>query len=256
VRPAAAELAIDKRAADPQSPLEVLAKVWQARPTTRLGPAYAAAVSDRLRREQEDVAVVSGKATALGKPVPEQNLPLRVEFRNLAPRDLTVLYTAGTGRDERLLLPKGGQQELTVQGRPGQNYEVQVTRILPKLRSFEWLWGSWQLGGARLVMLPDGKGGLLAFALVVDANAQRVAVVSPVQVEAGVLRWQASVDSGYLSALLPKLPAACAKQCDAQFSAKLSDQDQYTPLGPRLLVVEIQAGDAKAVVKWSEDLGI
>lgn len=256
VRPAAAELAVDKRAADPAAPLDVLAKVWQARPATRLGPAYAAAVSDRLRREQEDVSAVSGKATVLGKAAPDQNVPLRVEFRNLAPRDLTVLYTAGTGRDERLLLPKGGQQELTVQGRPGQNYEVQVTRILPKLRSLDWLWGSWQLGGARLVVLPDGKGGLLAFALVVDANAQRLAVVSAIQVEAGVLRWKASVDAGYLAGLLPKVPAACAKQCEVQFSARLSDQDQYTPLGPRLLVVEVQAGDAKAVVKWAEDQGI
>lgn len=253
VRPAAAEMAVDKRAGDPSAPLEVLAKVWQARPASRLGSLYAATVTDRLRRQQEDVSQVSGKATLLTKPVPDQNVPIRVEFRNLAARDLTVLYTVGTGRDERLVLPKGGHQELTVQGRPGQNYEVQVTRILPKLRSVEWLWGSWTQNGARLVLLPDGKGGMLAFPLVVDKEGQRLAIPTAVEVLAGVLRWKTTVDAGFLSAVLAKVPPACTSGCEVAFSAKLSDQDQYTPLGPRVLVLEVQAGAVTAVVKWVDE---
>ncbi|MBI5607959.1 MAG: hypothetical protein HY902_03670, partial [Deltaproteobacteria bacterium] len=253
VRPAAAELAVDKRAADPAAPLDVLAKVWQARPGTRLGPAYAAAVSDRLHREQEDVGQVSGKATLLGKPSPDQNVPIRVEFSNLAARDVTVLYTAGTGRDERLSLPKAGRQELTVLGRPGQSYEVQVARVLPKLRSVEWLWGNWVLGAARLVLLPDGKGGLVAFPLVADGSGMRRAVPTVVELAGGVAKWSAKLDAVWLGGLLPKLPATCTRECDAQFSARLSDQEFYTVAGPRQLVLEVQVGDVKAVVKWNED---
>ncbi len=253
VRPAAAELAVDKRAADPAAPLDVLAKVWQARPATRLGPAYAAAVSDRLHREQEDVGQVSGKATLLGKPSPDQNVPIRVEFSNLATRDVTVLYTAGTGRDERLSLPKAGRQELTVLGRPGQSYEVQVARILPKLRSVEWLWGNWVLGAARLVLLPDGKGGLVAFPLVADGSGMRRAVPTVVELAGGVAKWSAKLDAVWLGGLLPKLPASCTRECDAQFSARLSDQESYTVAGPRQLVLEVQVGDVKATVKWAED---
>ncbi len=253
VRPAAAELAVDKRAVDPTAPLEVLTKVWQTRPATRLGALYAAAVSDRLHREQEDVSQVTGKATLLGKPAPGQNVPIRVEFTSGAARDVTVLYTAGTGRDERLSLPKGGRQELTVLGRPEQSYEVQVARVLPKLRSVEWLWGSWQLGAARIVILPDGKGALVAFPLVVDGTGVRRAVPTAIDLAGGVAKWTAKLDAVWLAALLPNLPASCKGECEAHFAAKLSDQEQYTVTGPRLLVVEVEVGGSVSVVKWLED---
>lgn len=253
LRLAAGEIAIDKRAADPTAPLETLAKVWQTLPNTRLGQVYMYVIAERLRRATEDVSQVNGQLTVLQKPAADQPTPVRVAFRNTSGHDVTVLYTVGTGRDERLLLPKGGAQEVMLKALPNIEPDLRVTGVLPRLRSIDWLVGSWQSGAARLVLLPTASGGTAAFALVADATGMRHAVPAVTEQAGGVVTFKAAVGGAWLASLLGKVPEVCAATCEAQFTLKLSDQELYTIGGPRLLVVEVAAGGAKAMVKLTED---
>ncbi len=253
LRPATAELAVDKRAGDPLAPLETLAKVWQSLPGTRLGQVYIDLIGERLRRLAEDVGPLNGKLTVLQKPVAGTPTPVRVAFKNTSGRDVTVLYTVGTGRDERLLLPKGGAQEVMLKTLANLEADLRVIGVLPKLRSMDWLVGSWQLGAARLVILPTANGGLAAFALVNDADGMRRAVPAMTETVGGVVTFKATVGGTWLGALLGQVPTACATACEAEFTLKLSDQELYTIGGPRVLVVTVAAGGSKAMAKLTDD---
>lgn len=184
IRPAAAEVAIDRRVGDPDAPLEVFAKVWKEYPNSRLITAHLDSITDQLRRRAEQVTAVDGKLTLLAKVMPGKQTPVRVQFHNSAGRDVTVLYGVGTGRDERLLLPHNGGQELALQTLVGLTPELHVFGLLPSLRTPQWLVGNWLLNGARLAILPSPAGGWWAFALVVDETGSRRAVFSPFQLVA------------------------------------------------------------------------
>jgi len=117
----------------------------------------------------------------------------------------------------------------------------------------DWLVGSWQLGAARLVLLPTANGGTAALALVNDTSGMRRAVPAVTESVGGVVTFKAQVGGAWLGALLGTVPTACATTCEAEFTLKLSDQEHYTIGGPRLLVVAVAAGGAKAVAKLAED---
>lgn len=253
LRPAAAEMAVDKRAGDPTAPLDVYAKVWQAMPGTRLGQVYADVVSERRRREQDEISDVRGEVTLLSKPAAGRPTPIRVQMKNTANRDLTVLYTVGTGRDERLQLAKGGTQEIMLNTLPNLTPDLHIVAVLPRLRSVDWLVGSWVLQDARLVLLPDGHGGLLVFPLVFDKN--EIWTAQPIQAEeiGGIFRFKMQASGAWLGALMGQIPDTCLNGCQVDFVLKASDQDHYVIGGARQLMVNLATGPAKATALMVED---
>jgi hypothetical protein len=250
MRLATAELAIDKRACDPDVPANVVAKVWKIVTNTRMVAVHLDWLMDQLRRRAEDMSQVDGSLTVLQKPVPGQPTPVRVQFRNHANRGLTVLYGVGTGRDERLLLPKGGDQEVLLKVLPDVTPDLRIVGLLPELRTTDWLLGGWTLGPARLGLLPDASGELVAFALVADANGFHAAVYAPVRMTGGVATWVAAVPAEWADAVLGKTPA-CAQGCTMQLTLRLSDQERYEVGGARQLVVEASTGGKRAQVRFT-----
>ncbi len=251
IRPAAAEVAIDRRVGDPDAPLEVFAKVWKEYPNSRLITAHLDSITDQLRRRAEQITAVEGKLTLLAKVTPGKQTPVRVQFHNSAGRDVTVLYGVGTGRDERLLLPHNGGQELALQTLVGLTPELHVFGLLPSLRTPQWLVGNWLLNGARLAILPSPSGGWWAFALVVDETGSRRAVFSPFQLVAGVGTAEFQVTTAFADAIGVK--SGCTPNCVAKLKLRLSDQDQYVVGGSRFLVTEITVGDKPVPAKWAAE---
>ncbi|MFZ4578205.1 MAG: hypothetical protein ACOYOB_07370 [Myxococcota bacterium] len=250
MRPAEAELAVDKRACDPEVPANVVAKVWKIVTNTRMVAAHLDWLMDQLRRRADDMSQVDGSLTVLQKPVGGQPTPVRVHFRNHANRGLTVLYGVGTGRDERLLLPKGGDQEVLLKVLPDVAPDLRIVGLLPELRTTDWLLGGWTLGPARLALLPDASGELVAFALVADAGGFRTAVYAPVRMTGGVATWVAAVPAEWADAVLGKTPT-CAQGCTMQLTLRLSDQERYDIGGARQLVVEASTGGKRAQVRFT-----
>lgn len=244
LRPVVQDLAADKRAADPDAPLEALARMWLARPGSRMAEVYPLWVEAAMRRRSEDVRAIGGSLKVTGKVVPAVSTDVKVAFRNSSGRDVTVLYNAGTGRDERLLVAKGAAADVSLLVLPGQKAELDVRALMPRLRSPDWLVGTWGLAtdpsAPRLVVLPVEGGSFTAFLLTPDAGGMRAAAV-PVTVSPLEATFQARLTAGpWLDAVLgAKAPPGCARSCDVTFTAKLSNQDQYLFGGPRFLPLDV-----------------
>jgi hypothetical protein len=218
-------------------------------PGSRLAQVFLESVNAELRRRAEDTAAVPGELTVLQPPKPDQPTPVRVKFKNTAAIDLTVLFSAGTGRDERLLLPKGASQEVLLRTLPGLDPELRVLAVLPQLRSVAWLTGNWGLDKARLVVLQTGDGNLHAFALTSDDAGMRRAVPVTVELVAGVVKLAANVPVAWAESLVGAGLACAGGACDLAMTVRLSLQDQYAVGGARVLVVEAEAGGKKSAAK-------
>ncbi len=254
VRPARRELAVDKRAAESETSPESLARVWSAVPNTRLADLQLAALNEGFRKRAEDLSIITSKVTA-DKLVPGQPTSIKVEFKSTANRDVTAVFDVGSGRDERLLVPKRGAAEVRLVVPAGAPTEVRIKGLLPKLRAADWLVGDWVFQGVHLVILPTDKG-LMAFALEPGAGEDVPPRLWPMAVDVGgsEANWQAELPGLFALALLAdKTPAACETRCAVQMRARFIDQDQYILGAGRVLVVEVQVADRKGTFKLAAD---
>jgi hypothetical protein len=254
VRPAKRELAIDKRAADAETSPEVIAKVWTAVPNTRLADLQLLALTESFRKRADDVTVLTAKVSA-DKLVPGQPTSVKVEVRSSANRDLTAVFDIGTGRDERLVVPRKATAEVRLSLPAGASTEVRIKGVLPKLRSADWLVGDWAFQGVHLVILPTDKG-LTAFAVEPGAgeDAPPRLWAMPIDLSSADGTWQAELPGLFALALLAdKTPAACESRCTVQMRARFMEQDQYILGAGRVLVVDVQVADRKGTFKLATD---
>jgi hypothetical protein len=255
VRPVRREMALDKRALEQEANLEAIAKVWSQHPGSRLVDVQLQAIDEVLRKRAEDGAAISGRVSGAERGSSDKTTPIKVELRNSSPRDLTVIFDVGTGRDERMLVPKKSSAEIRYELPAGANADLKIRGVMPKLRSADWLVGHWSFQGTQLVILPTDKG-LAAFAIDPVAGDDETPRVHPLQLDL-------QPSEALLTATLPgwfavalftdKAPAACEHQCQVQLRAKFAEQDQYIVGAGRVLAVEVVVPGRSGSFKLSAD---
>ncbi|MSP90439.1 MAG: hypothetical protein EXR79_01315 [Myxococcales bacterium] len=260
VRPIKRELAVDRRAAEPDVPFEVIARVWQAVPATVLTEFYVSAVQDAMRRRAEDLSVVQARLSVGKKVTPDGPNPVQASFRNTSGRDVVVVFDLGAGRDERMLVPRLQTAEFRMDLPPAVTPDLKVKGLLPRLRSTDWLIGVWGFADARVVVLPgDRPNQVIAF--VVPSDGQRAGggtqarvVAVPMTITDNLVGGEGDVPAPFTAALFGgKVPVGCENGCRAKLNARLSDLDQYILGAGRVLPIEVVVGDRRGAFKLNAD---
>ena len=256
IRPAKRDLAIDKKAADPEASPETIAKVWAANPGTRLVDIHLMAIDEAMRRRSDDMTVVQGKVFATDKPSASGTTPIRIELRNTSARDLTVVFDPGSGVDQRLLVPKKSAADMKMELPAGKQPELKIHAVLPRLRALDWLVGLWAFQGVSLVILPSPSGGLVAFAIEPQAGDD----LPPKLTSLGV---HVATDITVLQADLPglialamfadKTPATCEKKCQMTLKIRLVDQDRYIAGAGRVLLTTVEIPGKSGTFEFATD---
>lgn len=252
LRPVKRELAVDSRASEQEPPFDVMIRVWQALPMTALTELYLGVIEDVLRRRNEDYSNIVGKLTPAKKANTDGTTTVNVSLRNSTGRDVTVIFDVGTGHDQRLLLFRSGIGELKVDVPAGVVPDLKIKGLLPKLRSAEWLTGNWQFQKGRLVIVPDARGQLVAFARAPGA-IQPMAPI-PMRNEANALVGFGKVEQGFVQALFgDKAPHNCEEGCDLKLRIVLGEQDQYVLGAGRAMPAEITVGENRGNFRFSAE---
>ena len=244
------ELAIDKSAGDEDVTLETIARVWQKLPGTAMTEIYLQRLAEFVAERTADKTVVRGSVRAGRRPGKDEYQPAKVSLRNGGKRDVTVLYDAGTGRLERLILKRGGKMSLTLLIPPGNTAKMEIKSVLPRLRSLGWLTGRWTLGSAQLVVLPAGKEQVAAFVVDAGPAGNGTPTIMPLTtvVNGNSAGCRGKVPSVFARSVFFDLPPCPEGGCDAVITIPLQAQDQYDEQGGRSLKVQMQTGprDGKA----------
>ena len=248
VRPVRLELAIDRRAADADLPLQTIAQVWQALPRTRMTDVYLRAVDMELQRRSKAVASVTGRLTVYPR-TGEGPVPVAATFENSGDDDATVVFDISPLRDQALLVPHHGTAEAKLQVPVGPPPVLTVKGLLPPLRSPGWLVGSWTFRDAKLVVLPSDKPGeLLAFFVLVRDRGPQV-VAAPVAGSAGVATVRATVPAAWGQALF----GATLGEGDVAvtWTVNLASQDQFIFGAGRAMPSEVEVGAKRGSFVWN-----
>lgn len=249
VWPLKRELAADRRALEPELPLEVMAKVLAAVPGSRLADAWLSQLEDQLRKRSEEIVAVNGRLAVFGRTVPGKQTAVVASFRSTLGRDVTVVFDVGTGRDERLLVPRGAQAELRLNVLAGAVPELRVRSLLPRLRSLDWLVGRWLFQGVQIAVLPTDRGSVALFVVTVQDGAPLL-IPLQVQVDAAGVVAQGTLPGTAVRSLLGGKAPACAS-CPVRFAARLADQDQFVVGGGRVMPVELTVEGVRGVVRFA-----
>jgi hypothetical protein len=258
LRPLKRELAIDKRAGDDDLGLETVGKVWQAVPATRIADLHLLAIEEVMRKRSEELTSVLIRTTPQDKLVPGKPVVAKVDLRSSVNRDVTVVFDAGTGREERLAVGRRAMAEIRLDvpvAADGSLPTPKIKAVLPRMRAAEWLIGNWTWKGMHLVILPVDKG-LMAFAIEPAAGEGLPPRVWPLPVELNATDaviqgdWPATMA---LALFADKTPAQCDRQCAMTMRVKLSDQDQFVLGAGRVLGVEVEVGGHKGTFKLNAD---
>ncbi len=251
VRPVERELLLDKRAADAEVPLEVIARIWQMLPGTALTGQYAAMIDEFMRRRADGFGEFQGRLATQHKANPEAPTPVLATIRNASQHDATVVFDVGTGREQRLIIPRGqtGEMKLDVPG--GVTPDLKILGILPRLRSLDWLVGVWSFKGAKMALLPAERGQWTAFLLPADGG--RVTAVG-LHVQDGILQARANAPAAFVKALYgADTPGSCDDGCELRWMMRVADFDQYVTGAGRALQVEFDAADRRATVRFAAE---
>ena len=251
VRPIERELLLDRRAADPDVPLDVINRIWQALPGTSMTTQYVAMIDDAVRRRGEALGDISGRVAAQHKSSPEAPTSVLVTLRNGTPHDATVVFDVGTGKEQRLIIARGQSQEMKLDVPAGVTPELKILGLLPRLRSLDWLLGVWSFKGARVALLPAERGQWTAYLLPPD-GARVVAV--GLRFSDGLLQARANAPAAFVKAIYgADTTASCQEGCELKWLLRVADFDQYVTGAGRALPVEFEAGDRRALVKFSAE---
>ncbi|GEM_PF-6532062 len=243
------ELAIDKNAVLANAPLTAIAKVWTEAPDTPLTPVFLARISRTLASQNAATSSIRGSIRAKRRPAPDEYQPAKVSLKNTASRDVTVVYDAGTGRIERLLLKSRGSMSLTLMIPPEHKAALKVIAVLPRLRTLAWLSGDWSLGSARLVLLPAGKKQVAAF--VISTTEPRVIPLATTSDAKSVIA-KGKVPDGFARTVFFDL-SGCENGCDATLTIPLAWQDKYNPKGGRTLRFKAAISSRNGTAKFVAD---
>lgn len=254
VRPARRDLAIDRKAGDPEASPETVARLWTANPATRLADVHLWAVEDAMRRRSDEVAQVSGKV-AQGERTAAGGQAIKVELRNNSARDLTVIFEVGTGRDERLTVAHKSTESIRLELPPGKAPELHLKGVVPKLRSLDWLVGLWSFQGVSLVILP-GQSGLQAWAVEPAAGDDASPKLHAFAVRLLGTEVVLEAEPPGLVALAlfaDKTPAACDKRCALAVKIKLTDQDRFIAGAGRVLLAVVEIPGKTGTFEFNAD---
>ena len=251
VRPVERELLLDKRAADAEVPLDVMARIWQALPATALTSQYLAMIDEVMRRRTDALGDFQGRLATQHKTNPDAPTAALATVRNASPHDATVVFDVGTGKEQRLIIPHGQTGEMKLDVPAGVTPELKILGVLPRLRSVDWLLGVWAFKGARMALLPAERGQWTAFLVPTDGG--RVTAVG-LHVNDGIVQARANVPAAFVKALYgADTPGSCEEGCEVRWMMRVADFDQYVTGAGRALQVEFDAGDRHAVVKFATD---
>lgn len=254
VRPLRRDLAIDRKAGDPDPSLEAIAKLWSSNPGTRLADVHLWAIDEAMRKRGDEVGQVSGKVHA-GERTASGGQAVKVELRNSSARDLTVVFEVGTGRDERLTVPHRGSESIRLELPAGKAPELHIKAAVPKLRSLDWLVGLWSFQGVSLVILP-GPGGLQAWAVepaAGDDASPKLHAFAVRQVGAEVVLEAEPPGLVALALFADKTPAACDKRCAIAVKIKLTDQDRFIAGAGRVLLAVVEIPGKTGTFEFNAD---
>ncbi len=251
VRPVERELLIDKRAADAEVPLEVIARIWQALPGTALTTQYVAMIEEILRRRSESLNDIQGRLATQHKTNPEAPTAVLATLRNASQHDATIVFDVGTGHEQRLIVGHGQSGEMKLDVPANVTPELKILGVLPRLRSPDWLLGVWSFKGARMVLLPAERGQWTAYLLPADSG--RVTAVG-LHVQDGIVQARANLPAAFVKALYgADTPGSCDEGCEVRWMMRVADFDQYVTGAGRALPVEFDAADRRAVVKFAAE---
>ncbi len=254
VRPIRRDLAIDRKAADPDASLDAIARLWSANPGTRLADVHLWAIDEAMRRRGDEVGQISGKVHP-GERTASGGQAVKVELRNNSARDLTIVFEVGTGRDERLTVAHKSSESIRLELPPGKTPDLHIKATVPKLRSQDWLVGLWSFQGVSLVILP-GAGGLQAWAVEPAAGDDATPKLHAFAVrQAGVEVVLAAEPPGLIALALfaDKTPAACDKRCAFAVKIKLTDQDRFIAGAGRVLLALVEIPGKTGTFEFNAD---
>ena len=241
-----ADLAADKRACDAALSLEVLAQLLATQPGSWLGPVWADRVDDAMAEFASNVKAIKASAKSSGKPSATAGVAVDVNFRSAARFDATVFYTVGTGRVERLLVERGKSAGIKLVTRPGLPADLQVLRLMPRLRAADWLYGAWRTARATIVIAPGRDGAPVAAFLGTDDAGRPKTVVAPVTIDGDTFRFAGPAGVAFVRSLLgdtDTVPLRCDAGCELRVRGSLAKQEGFEADGQRQLLVDIEAGD-------------
>jgi hypothetical protein len=249
------ELAIDRNAAARSPALETVADVWAKLPSTALTSIYLQRIDEYLAKHGAATTKIRGSVRPGRRPNKDAYQPAKVSLSNGANRDVTVIYDAGTGRFERLLLRRGGKMSLTLMIPPDNKAKMEIKAVLPRLRSLDWLTGRWILGSAQLVFVPAGKGSVAGFVIhtpAAGAGPRRASVMPLVTKTAGTtVGCRGKTPSDFARSVFFDLPPCPTGGCDTVLTVPLQKQDEYDEAGGRSLHVDLQIGERNGKTRFT-----
>lgn len=240
------ELAADKHACDTELSLEALAQLMAALPASWLSSVWADRVDDAMADFASNIKVIKSSARSKGKPSSSAGVQVDVNFRSAARFDATVFYTVGTGRVERLLVQRGKSTSIKLETEPGRAADLQVLRLMPRLRAADWLYGAWRTTRATIAILPGRDGAPVAMLLSTDEDGHSKLVSAEVGVDETTFRFSGSAGVDFARRLLgdtDTLPLTCQTPCEVRIRGEFTKQERFEADGRRYLYVSVEVGN-------------